>query len=313
MTVIVTSSLLHAASPATATSESFTSFVKVIGDSLSAAGWINTNAIGGINTSSATPPPASTRSTGYQVFSMNDVLHNNGYPVYIRLDYGNIAVSTTRYSVAVTVGFDHDGSGSVGGSNRSLGIGNTGATSMVITTGGAPNSGALYDHRVCIISGGDMGILIADNLPGAAAFGFVERTKDVYGNVTNEGVIVGTHNANAPEYRQSYLMYTPLSASQVPVPETFQNYVHSSLATSRNAQFLSVGLFIPMVQYGPHNLLRMMGLVKSSDFVTNATYTINVYNTSSTYFVSSNIEFSDSSIVADRSFTTNNRLIMRSE
>lgn len=312
MAVITTASFLVPSAPVAAITASFNNFVKMISDGLYLAGWVNTDASGSINTASIElTPRVSTRTAGYQVFRMNDELHNQGFPVFIRVDYGSGTI--IRTGVALTVGFDHDGSGSVGGSNAVLGTGNTGNTAMVVGHAGTPASGTLYNHRICIVSGGDMGMIVADNFTSNAALGFVERTKDINGNPTPEGVIVGTMDTGALTYRQSYLMRTPLSASQVPVPETFQNYVHSGLSTSRNANFVSVGMFIPMVSYGPHNPLRMFGVVKISDFVQNATYTINVYNTSSTYFVSENNGFNSTYLSNDRSITTFNRLIMRSE
>jgi hypothetical protein len=312
MTVIVTASLMMPSTGGTVATESFRSFVKVIGDSFAQAGWIDTNAVGALNTGSITPPPgALARSMGYQVFQMNDTLHNTGYPVFTRIDYGNASSTANLTSIAFTVGFTHDGSGSVGG--VALGYNNTGNSAMYTSIGAVAVSGTLYDHRICVISGGDMGIILANNFATNATFGFVERTKDVFGNPSTDGIIVGQWDDAAPAYRQSYLMYNQSSSGQAPSPETFQNYVHSGQATSVADNFLSVGLFIPMVSYGPHNPLRMMGFTKASDLPTNATHTLEVYNTASTYFVSANTAFESYLLSTNNNITTNTRLMMRSE
>lgn len=315
MTVIVTSSLLSLQFnvAAAAQSESFSSFVNSIAGAFVAAGWVDTNAFGSINLSQITPPGVDVRSVGYQVFRMNDALHNAGYPVYIRVDYGSPTPSNIRAGLPITVGFTHDGSGSVGGSNIASGYNNTGNTNMHISVGQVATSGSLYDHRICIISGGDMGIIIGNNFTGEATFGFVERTKDSNGNPTTDGVIVGTFVASNNTFRQSYLMYNETGSVQAPNPETAANVVLSGLAASAADNNLSAGMIIPMVSYGPHNPLRMVGFTKSSDMTGNTTHALDIYSTSSIYFVSSNTAFSTYQLLSDQNIISNHRLIMRSE
>lgn len=336
MTVIVTSSLLapwNFGSPPSIFTQSFGNFVQIIGNSFSQAGWVNTQASGSITDPYTLPTyllgnaGTNVRSLGYQVFRMDDELHSQGYPVYIRMDYGNSANAFGMYNIAVTVGFTHDGSGSVGGytmpylgSRTSIvnaGFNNTANSEMYIAYGGRSPSGSLWDHRTCIISGGDMAFILANNAAGftlgGSGFGFVERTKDVNGTSTNEGVFVGTYNGNDGIFRQSYLEYNKQNAGQAPIPETFVNYVHSNNAQSRNANFVTFGPVIPMISYGPHNPLRMAGFVKTSDFIGDGTYNLNVYNTSSVYFVSAAPAFNAWQLVNNQAITVNNRLAIRSE
>lgn len=296
--------------------QSYRSMIHVIGHSLVGAGWVDTMAFGSVDTSSVNPPPnTGVRSNGYQVFRMNDALHNAGYPVFIRLDYGNNGYfGEVNPHVAITVGLTHNGSGSVGGSDAGLGFNNTGNTSGLLAFRN-PVSGTLYEHRFCIISGGDMGMILANNKSDAAAFAFIERTKDANGNPTTDGVVVGTYGGDAQfrSYRQSYLMFGQINTGQAPQPETFQNYVHSGQAQSVANNDLSVGMFIPMLSYGPGNPLRMMGFTKTSDLAGNTSHTLNVYNTASSYFASSNTAFGAADLSTNSGVTTNTRLIMRSE
>lgn len=321
MTFIVTSSLLQPnGAPISALSESFANFVKVVRDSMVEAGWVDTEAWGSINTGSVMPPRGSSTTQidtpytgrgGYHVFRMNDTLHSQGYPVYIRFDYGT-PLNGYHYGIQMTLGFTHNGSGSVGGPTR--GLNNTFDSAIAIDPGSGV-SGSLYDHRFCIISGGDMGMLLANNFAGNAAFAFVERTKDVNGNNTNEGVVIGTRSISQNNVRQSYLMYAQTGSGQLPIPETFFNVIHSQNTVAKDNENLPIFPIIPMVSYGPHNPLRMFGFVKSGDLTLDSTHPIIMYNTSSNYFVSENTAMGSSPIFSNHGFSgmSTMRLIMRNE
>lgn len=325
MTLVVTSSLLNPNGTPGPQSASFANFVKIVRDSIVQAGWVDTEASGSIDTGSVIPPRGNGANQfiienpytspprgGFHVFRMNDDLHNQGYPVYIRFDYGTLHHGGV-FNIQITLGFTHDGSGSVGGLIRGL---NNTFDSTISTEGGFAVSGALYDHRFCIISGGDMGMLLANNLAGNAGFAFVERTKDINGNNTNEGVIVGAMTTNWTDAtRQSYLLYSQQSVGQQPIPETFFNVIYSQNTVAKDDDTLPIFPIIPMVSYGPHNPLRMFGFVKSGDLIQNALHPIVMYNTSSIYFVSANTSFSEAHLVGNvgHSGASTNRLIMRSE
>jgi len=294
MASLVTSSLLFAGvnTPGAAGTQSFQSMVSVLTDSFQLCGWVNTNAVGSINTASVSPPPTfggSGSFVGYQVWRFDDWWHNSGSaPVFIRVEYGSAGIDGfgRNPGIGVSVGFTHDGSGTVGG--PILGVNNTGRAPHVAV--GTPTSGVLYTHRICIVSGGDFGMILADNL-GTAAMMYIERTKDAFGNSTNEGIVVGQFNGITRGYRQNSLIYSA-SAAQTPISEVNPIWIGSARASSNYNGDVNLSMFIPMLPYGTGYPSRMAGVVRSGDFASGVTHKIPMFGTSSTYFVSANTSFS---------------------
>lgn len=314
MASIVTSSLLFGGTntPGAAGTQSFQNNVSVLTDMFTSGGWVNTNAVGSINTSSVSPPaPSSSSLGGFQVWRFNDWWHNSGSaPVFIRVEYGTFGGDPFGRGAGVgfIVGFSHDGSGTIAN-----GLNGVDTTARLPYAGLAFThvSGTSYTHRMTIVSASDMAFIFADSFSTNAGMAFVERTKDVNGNPTNEGVFVGAFNGASQVYRQQVLMYSQ-SQGQTPTPETYPIYISSGRSDSAFNGDVSVSMLVPMMPYGPGYPSRMVGVVRSSDFTTGVTHTINAFGTSSIFFVSANTSF-QSMIATGRATAGAGRLLIRAD
>jgi hypothetical protein len=291
MTAFATSSLLFAGTAGAPGTQSFQSMVSTLTTMFQTCGWVNTNAVGSIVTSSATPPFGSGSGggiVGYQVWRFNDVLHNSGSaPVFVKLEYGSLGTDAfgRHPGFSVIVGFRHDGSGTVG----SVISGVDATPRLPAVAVGTPVSGTIYNHRLSIVSGGDAAMIFADNI-GTAGMFYVERTKDSNGNPTNEGVVAGQWNGITQTYRQTPLMYSQ-SLGQTPLGETNPVWIGSSRASSAFNNDVAVSMFIPMLPYGAGYPSRMAGVIRNSELTQGITHTFPVYGTSSVFFVSSNTSY----------------------
>ena len=172
MTVIVTSSFMASGS-VTANTGNFRDFVSTWTTMFSQSGWVNTNASGSINPATVSASAAGGIS-GYQVWAFNDSLHNSGYPVYVKIEYGTPGATTQRTGFWISAGFTHDGSGSIN-PTRADGVGSTPRGSGIaieVTTNTS------YTHRLCCISSSDAVGMVASTLSNGAGVFTVERTKD---------------------------------------------------------------------------------------------------------------------------------------
>jgi hypothetical protein len=310
MTLIVTSSLL-CTNVAAANTASFRDFVSRVTDMFELGGWVNTNCFNTINTASVQPPSGSGSIMGLQVWRFNDWWHNSGSaPVFVRVEYGNTTNDGTARSCGIflSAGFTHDNSGNVGPAD---GIDRTVRQSGLAYTANTAASGTFYTHRTCIISGGDASIILYNDLATVMSPAFIERTKDVNGNPTNEGIILGTYNVGAVGARQQSLLYSQ-SAGQPPVIETYWNHIASGRNGSAYATNLAISMVIPMLKYGYGYPSRMMGFIRADDLPNNTLHTISMFGTSSTYFVSSNTSV-NTSTVTGRNSVGAYRLIARNE
>lgn len=295
MATIVSSSRIPWSDPGSGNTPAFREFVGVLTEMFSASGWINTNAVGSINPSTVDSPNYNTIA-GYQVWRFNDTLHNSGYPVYVKTEYaagtqpywwGGVA-NTILY---ITVGFQHDGSGSIATGNV-VGVGST--PRIGVLNAGGENS-VYYSHRMCGISGGDLVGIVADTYSDVACTFHVERTKDINGNATTEGVVVSGIDKYYNAYRQSYLLYGPDSGSQTPPLETAPTYILAARSGVYDNN-LTIGFHIPLLSSSFGYPSRMLGYINGNTLANGVTHLIPLYNTSSLYYVSSNTYANNTSV-----------------
>lgn len=286
MTLIVTSVVVPG-DPSTLSNNntSFRSFVTSWTTIFSQSGWINTNASGSINTSSTAASTVGGIS-GYQVWRFNDELHNSGYPVYIKIEYGNPGTAWDEAGFWINVGPMHNGSGSISPTGAN-GVGSTPRGVGVTATGdGTGAGGASRTVRTSCISGSDfVGILGENSNSAEASFFCVERTKDINGNPTNEGIVVMHTNASKNNFRSSYWGYN-YTSNHNPTQETYPNYILSRRYAIHDSN-LTIGMLIPMVASSFGYPSRMLGLVQQSGLASQSAHQLNLFGTSSTYWVSS--------------------------
>lgn len=314
MTAFVTQSVLFlgTSTPGAAGTQSFQLMVSTLTTMFETCGWVNTRAVGELNTASVSPPATVSGSiAGYQVWRFNDELHNSGSaPVFIRIDYGT-GSDTFGRSVGffISAGFTHDGSGTVG--TTISGVGNTARLPGVFTVFSTA-SGTLQTHRLCIVSGADAAMMFAESFAGGAPMFWIERTKDQNGNPTPEGVVVASYNAQTQLYRQYSLEYNK-PATQTGIVETAPTWIGSGQASAIVNGDLSVSLLIPMLSYGPGYPSRMVGVIRVNELAAGQTHSIPVYGTSSVYFVSSNTSYPTMISLNRSSLASKVRLMMRQE
>lgn len=306
MTAIVSSSLLSYSTPAVNTTN-FRSFVSVVTGMLSQSGLINTNASGSIDPTTVSASSTANQIVGYQVWRFNDSLHNSGYPVFIRLEYG--APNSTVYSgVWINVGFMHNGSGSINPS----GVNGVGSTPRIAVSVAGSELG-LFDHRICCISGSDVVGILRDNTDGNGAAFSIERTKDINGNSTTDGIVVHVLNALPTSYYKStHLLYSYNTSSYTPPTESVANYVLANGHTvSNNA--MTIGMLVPVVSSSFGYPSRMLGIVQGSALAQGASHVIPFFGTASQYYVSPSVAGQGIGTRNRRDSTPSYRVILRSE
>lgn len=287
MTLVVTQSLVNWSNTVGNNTTHFREFVTRMTDVFSLAGWVNTNASGSIDPATVNAVGNGTIA-GYQVWRFNDTLHNNGYPVFIKVEYGSAAATSVsiNYQAGLwfSAGFRHDGTASISVTGVN-GVGSTPRGTGVLIQGDQTNRRTI---RFCCISGSDAaGVIGEENNNGAVAFS-VERTKDANGNSTNEGVVVSYFNNNWIEnFRSSHMLYSYNTASFTPVEETSPNYILSNGHAMYNTD-VTLGMLIPVISSSYGYPSRMLGLVNGASFVQNTTHIMTLFGTSSTYWISSN-------------------------
>ena len=281
MTTIATSSLMNTGSGDLLGCRDFV--IKVT-DAFTSGGWINTNQTGSIVTGSHVAITGASQIIGYQVWAFNDWWATNGNaPVYVKVEYGSIYHTAAQMGLRFTVAFKHDGFGNIGtGTSSSVDVTAYGTTNNSLGFAAGTNS-TLYNHKICIISGGDMGAMFKEAADTTACV-WISRTQDINGNPTNEGIVIGQFNQLSLVSGQSHLLYSR-SFGQVPRYETYWSHLANNRSTSAYNASVGVSMIIPLLAYGFSYPIRQFGFVKSSDFGTG-NMTIPMFGSQSTYYVS---------------------------
>lgn len=278
MTTFATSSLALNATAASITA-SYRDFVQKMTVGFESIGWVNTNAVGTINTSSFAISTVSGSSVGYQVWRFNDDLHNtNVAPVFVKVEYCNLGSTTVLGSgYYISVGSVHDGFGNVGFNSSSVG-----PTPRLAAGTTALQSGTLYPINLCAISGGSAVGVTAYSNASAGVF-LVERSLDFNGNYTADYVSIAVFDAYNNRSRQTYFRYNRQDFS--PRVETAISALTSTTTASAYANNVAINMAIPIVPDGYGYPSRMLGFVLSNDFALGATHQITMFATQSTFFV----------------------------
>ena len=319
MTVVVSSSRIWKNNSAAANTPSFREFISTWTGMFSQGGWVNTNASGSVDPLTVSASNAATAYPAYQVWRFDDYLHHSGYPVYVKIEYGNSA-DVDNSSVGISSGFWHNGSGSICPGGGEIGCSPRIATvidGFSLVTG----TDLQFTHKLCCISGSDMVALIGDTTTAsfvATVMFSVERTKDTNGNPTTDGVVVCTTGrpsatGTTGTYSQTYFTYGPNSASQTPQIETIPNYLVAQSSGIYNND-LTVGLLIPMLTSSFGYPSRMAGFVPSFTLTPGTTHELMLFNTASTYYVSTNTSPTQTTMHGRNASATNSyRYIIRHE
>jgi hypothetical protein len=292
MTTFTTQSLmLFNSSTGVPRSQSFGDFVMNVSNAIKAmnewvlvtssyGGYTNSNHAGGA-------PPATTGvslwDSAWEIWRFNDVLHmSQSAPVFVRVEYGISQVGANYPGIALTAMFETGSAAvtrtTVDGVSR-IGVRREGGVN-------SPISNSLYTHYFCCVSGSDFGMIIAENLTAQGGYISIERTKDINGNPTNEGVVVMTMLAGlTPTARAVVLHYSnSIYNAEAPINTPINHYTPVDTRTS-------VGFWIPVGTYGFLPAARHSAFIRVGDLSTGTSHTFLAYGVSSSYYCSANTQF----------------------
>ena len=290
--------------PATA---SYRDFVQKMTTGFEAIGWVNTNAVGSIDTGSFIILSASGSIVGYQVWRFNDTLHNNGSaPVFVKIEYANVGASGILLASGfyATVGNTHNGSGTVG--TNAFGLSATPRIAVGFEQG---TSGSTVPIYMCAISGGSAVGLTPVSSVNAGMF-LVERTTDANGNYTAEGINVSVYDSNNDRARSAFFSYArPDFFSRI---ETAIHGLYSTVANTTYGANLSVNMAIPVLPYGFGYPSRLLGFFATGDITVGSTIQFIAFSTQSNFFVP-NVGAQPSMFNRNATANGNVRLLIRYE
>jgi hypothetical protein len=227
-------------------------------------GWVDTAATGSIDLTTVAAPAAINTSMGYKVYRMADTLQATA-PVFLKLEYGSGGTATFP-AIWITVGTTHDGLGNIG----NILLARVQHNASAAGTGGV-HLGSADTNRACFCfatTGGSTNVQIWFS---------IERSKDAAGADTSAGLIVayGTHNLRCVN---AYLPFTGL------VPPT-EVGIHALLSFRSPSAFdgdVGVAAMIPMGTAPKQPGMNII-LVRSNDFIDNASPVITIYGANHVY------------------------------
>ena len=142
----------------------------------------------------------------------------------------------------------------------------------------------------------------------------LERTKDINGQSTNEGIVVNILNgltSNNGFTNTSHLLYSYNTSYVVPT-EDVANYILSNGHVVANNN-LTIGFLIPVISSSFGYPSRMLGIVQSSSLASGISHTLNLFGTQSVYYVSTATSINTTVTRNRRDTAATYRWIMRYE
>jgi hypothetical protein len=171
-----------------------------IHNALAAVGLVQTADTGQIDLATVVKPGTINTSAGYEIWRFNDALQATA-PVFIKIEYGTNGANANTFGIWMTVGSSTDGAGNLGAQKSSR-----------IQLGTATTSSAT--PYLCWVSGDTSRLTLmmyAGGTTGQAYFATVERTQNVSGGNTNEGIVFVYATRNAASGNQVVQFSGPLS------------------------------------------------------------------------------------------------------
>lgn len=200
-------------------SASFRDWTAKVHAAITSGGFVDTLASGSITDPSRSaqfagfgtlqPPTGSAHYPGFVVYRFNDPLQTTA-PIYFRVDYGQSA-TINRPSTLLTVGTQHDNSGTIAGYSIIPSVGTTGATAAPTSNAsrwiwmlGADGTSSVdpyiaFPGPVHNFDNGGSGASL--NIPAqftTANFWSIERTKNSQGSASVDGYVVLFANGGVP-------------------------------------------------------------------------------------------------------------------
>lgn len=240
------------------TDAAFRAYVQAVTEMIAGVGLVNTNATGSIDPTTTTNPTAFGQVRGYQVWRFDDALQATA-PVFVKLEYGGVAVQSTLYGYGIwaTIGTAHDGAGNLTGSQ--VAARTVLAFQSGVTATAYPSFASGANNRLVLV--------LASNQNQYLGLLTVERAHDSTGADTSAAISVATasYNNNAPQWTQQYV---PCSSTGAPTAET---QICCALSRNNPTAFggrVGVGVMLPL--WGSiDNPSRLLACYQQNDFPTH--------------------------------------------
>ena len=177
-------------------STDFQNWCQGIHAQLANCGLVNTSDTGQINNATVSAPSAASTSQGYEIWRFNDTLQSTT-PVYLKLEYGSGAASTTP-SLWLTTGTGTNGAGTLTGAvmtRRQIPVA-TGSSSGVTLTSYCSGDGS----RIALCTNYNPSAV------GSAMLMIVDRSRDGANNTTSDAICQFTGAASSP-FQSIQLIY----------------------------------------------------------------------------------------------------------
>lgn len=258
--------LIKTLAPDMSTDATFRTWGSEVSSALTAMGIPKTTDTGQIDWVTVVKPTAINTPAGYEIRKFNDTLQATA-PVFFKLEYG-AGSSIARPALFLTVGTASNGSGTL-----------SGQLSSRLTISAFASSTTLHS---CLFSGtaSRMGVALFTTFASAAFFFAVERTKDITGTDTAEGILLTTFDGNNVRYNQ----FIPYSFA-VPAPQTESGILVPFAATSGNFG-ADVGLYPNFFFKG--GIVLNPGVTHlgyfHTDFVVGSLVPVPMYGTTRSYY-----------------------------
>jgi hypothetical protein len=262
--------------PSNSTAALFRAWTQFIHDTLiTTGGWVDPGDTGQMDFATVTYPNTVNTKAGYRIYRMNDALQATA-PVFIRLDFGGgNAGSGANPGIWVTIGQGSDGAGTIQKIRFNGGAVVSPPTMMtgVAATGAHNNYGSADSGRA------QFGLFVNTTSAGRAMVFSIERTKDINGDDTADGLIFMYSTGGSNVDRSRVVL---LSDNAQPFEEPGIAYVLSGANPSSFGGDIGVAIPIPFVGVAWPPGVGLL-VCRTSDYANESQITMNIYGVSHTY------------------------------
>lgn len=210
-----------------------------------------------------------------EVWAFADTLQATA-PVFVKIEYGGTSTSSNTPICFITVGTAHDGSGNLTGTQVSTQFTNCRAQSSSASSLNCYGSADTNRISICMFISAS-----------AQHFMFVvERTHDDNGDDNGDNIAVAVTGNSTSGKNEQVIPATSLLGAPTTVAST-------RLSAIMPPQFSTYGSDIGVGSWLPNkgknlNPSRNLGFYNSTDFVTGATFTVNIYGIAHTFIALGN-------------------------
>lgn len=236
-------------------------------------GWVYVPQTGDSNPATIAAPTTTFQQVGFRVYRMADTLQATN-PVFIKVTWGSGAATATP-GMWLTIGTGADGAGNITGVVQAL---------VYVNTGTSGNNAATVTncYGSADVNRFSLGMFVQAGINTYISCCTLERSKDVNGNDTSDGVIL-IHSNNNANGAVAGLRYLVLAGGTQPNVEGGLSYVISvSNPQQTFGAVTGIGVPIPFKGAAVQPGMNMM-VLNSSDVAAESQIPVTIYGVSHTY------------------------------